>query len=98
VVNCPDDLSAKTRYLKWLKDSLLFLAEEDETVEPETIEELQDDIEKLSFSDIAVELGYPRPLKGQTDSLQLLAKLNLPIYITTSHFDFLERAILFLVG
>jgi len=93
VVNSSDDRASKVRYLNWLKDSLLFLAEEDEEIDPESIEELRDDIEQQTFSDIAVELGYPKSVKGYSNPLQHLAELKLPIYITTSHFDFLERAI-----
>ncbi|KAA3659987.1 MAG: SIR2 family protein [Chloroflexi bacterium] len=93
VVNSTDDRAAKARYLNWLKDSLLFLAEDDEDIDPDVIEELKDDIEQQTFSDIAVELGYPKPVTGFSNPLQHLAELKLPIYITTSHFDFLERAI-----
>ncbi len=94
VVNSTDDRAAKTRYLNWLKDSLLFLAEDDEGVDPDTIEEMRGESEHNSFADIAVELGYPKPVRGFPDPLDLLAKLKLPIYITTSPFDFLERAII----
>ena len=94
VVNCHDDLGAKQRYLNWLKDSLLYLAQDDKDIDQDTIDDLRDDLEKLSFADIAVELGYPKPIKGQDDPLKILAKLKLPIYVTTSCFDFLERAII----
>lgn len=93
VVNSRDDLDATSRYVNWLKESLLLLAEDDEDVDAETIEELRDDMEQNSFSDIAVELGYPKPVRGMAEPLSLLAKLKLPIYITTSPFDFLERAL-----
>jgi hypothetical protein len=93
VINSSDDRAAKRRYLNWLKDSLLFLAEDDEEVDPEQLEGVREESEQYSFADIAAALGYPKPVRGQRDPLQLLAKLRLPIYITTSHFDFLERAI-----
>ncbi|MFO7538665.1 MAG: SIR2 family protein [Chloroflexota bacterium] len=94
VVKSRDDLSAKSSYLNWLKQALLFLAADDPAIDPDTIEEQQQEIEQSSFADIATELGYPRPPKGQPDALAKLAKLNLPIYVTTSYFDFLERAII----
>jgi hypothetical protein len=94
VVRSKDDRAAKLSYLKWLKEMLLFLAEDDERIEPETIEELKDDLKYNSFADIVRELDYPRPRKGYRDPLTLLAKLNLPIYITTSPYDFLEQAII----
>jgi hypothetical protein len=93
VINSKDDREAKRRYLNWLKDSLLFLAGEDNETGLDQIEELHEDCDQYSFSDIAVSLGYPKPVKGWRDPLQLLARLRLPIYITTSPFDFLERAI-----
>ena len=94
VVNSPDDRASKVRYLNWLKETLLFLAENDGDVDPDIIEELRDDIEQQTFSDIAVELGYPRPpVNAENDMLQQLAELEMPIYITTSPFDFLERAL-----
>ena len=94
VVNRSDDREAKTGYLNWLKRSLLFLAEKDPDVDQALIADLMDDIELNSFSDTAVQIGYPKSTAGRVNPLQTLAKLNLPIYITTSHFDFLERALI----
>jgi len=94
VVKNKDDRAAKVNYLNWLKDLLLFLAEEDPSLDPNLIEEQKEKLEQSTFREIAEELGYPRPIAGQEDTLARLAALNLPIYITTSHFDFLERAIL----
>ena len=94
VVKSSDDRGAKTAYIHWLKDVLLFLAKEDPNVDADTLKEQRGEMEQSSFADIAVELGYPHPSKGQADSLAQLAQLKLPIYVTTSNFDFLERAIL----
>ncbi|MBV7330361.1 SIR2 family protein [Chloroflexi bacterium TSY] len=94
VVNSQDNRHAKTRYLHFLKEFLLDLAKDDPQLNgSEIIADLQADINALSFSDIVIELGYPRAVSGWTDPIQRLAKLHLPIYITTSYFDFLERAI-----
>ena len=93
VVNSSDDRAANTRYLRWLKDSLLYLAEDDMDVDPDRLQELREEIEQISFADTAVELGYPKAVQGFNDPLAHLAKLKLPIYITTSYFDFMERAI-----
>jgi hypothetical protein len=93
VINSSDDRGAKMRFLTWLKESLLFLAEEDDAVTAETIQELRDDMGQNSFSDVAVSLGYPRPGDNVPNPLTTLARLKLPIYITTSPFDFLEREI-----
>lgn len=48
----------------------------------------------LLFADLVSELGYPPLQDGEQDLMSLLAKLRLPIYITTSYYDFLERALL----
>ncbi len=93
VVSSNDDRASKVRYLNWLKDTLLFLAEDDEAIDQEIIDELRDDIDQQTFSDIAVELGYPRLMGGKSNALEQLAELKLPIYVTTSPFDFLERAL-----
>ena len=39
------------------------------------------------------ELDYPQFPEGQENPLRLLARLPLPVYITTSFYDFLERAL-----
>jgi hypothetical protein len=46
------------------------------------------------FADLASELQYPPLQDGEEDLMALLAKLRLPIYITTSYYDFLERALI----
>ena len=94
VVKSKDNLGAKIAYLHWLKRALLRLAEKDPDMDADVLAEQQAEVEQSSFTDIAVELGYPRPPAGQPDALAQLARLKLPIYVTTSGFDFLERAIL----
>jgi hypothetical protein len=94
VVNRTDERAAKTGYLNWLKGSLLYLAQMDADVDQDLVAELHEDIEQNSFADTAVQLGYPKPIMGRFNPLQTLAKLNLPIYITTSHFDFMERVLI----
>jgi hypothetical protein len=84
---------AKIQYLDFLKDLFLDLVKDDQEVDPDQIEELHDELAKHKFSDIAANLGHPKPLKGRRDPLKLLAQLPLSIYVTTSPFDFLERAI-----
>lgn len=84
---------AKNRYLNFLKDTLLFLAEKDGRAKPATLQNLLKERERYKFSDVVEELGYLQSGEEETTPLDLLARLNLPIYLTTSHFDFLERAI-----
>ena len=94
VVSSKDDQEAKERYLDWLKESFLTLAALEEGSDPDKVAELRGELKRHSLSYLASELGYPKPAEGEDDTLELLAKLNLPIYITTSPFDLLERAII----
>ena len=48
----------------------------------------------LLFADLVSELGYPPLDEDEEDLMATLAKLRLPIYITTSYYDFLERALI----
>jgi SIR2-like protein len=75
---------AKREYLNFLKAYLL---------NPGKAEEVP--LQKLdqTFSDIVSELGYPLFPDGMKDPLRQLAILPLPIYITTSYFNFMERAL-----
>jgi hypothetical protein len=84
---------AKVEYLDFLKDLFLDVVEDDPDVDPEQIEEMREELGKYKFSDIVANLGHPKPFKGRRDPLRLLAQLPLSIYVTTSPFDFLERAI-----
>jgi hypothetical protein len=91
-VKSVDAEQAKIKYLTFLKHCLLDLAEEDENV-ADLAAELSSQIVTLNFADIASELDYPKFITGQEDPLRTLAKLPLTIYVTTSYYDFLERAL-----
>lgn len=93
VVNCRDAEQAKTQYLAFLKRSLLALARQLDPDVEETVEELLAQVDELSFADLVTELDYPRFASDDEDSLRLLARLPLPIYVTTSPHDFMERAL-----
>jgi hypothetical protein len=93
-VCCFDEEQAKTNYLRFLKDLLLEDAEQDEDKEvAELVPDLREQRESLSFSAIASQLGYPKYASADDDPLRLLARLRLPIYVTTSPHDFMERAL-----
>ena len=91
-VNSDDPEHAKRKYLNFLKDALLELTKNDEQA-AQTVEELRTQVNELKVTDLAQELGYPRYKSPDEDSIRLLARMNLPIYVTTSYFDFIERAI-----
>ncbi len=48
----------------------------------------------LSFSDIAAELDMPEFSEDETDPLTILTHLPISTYLTTSHEDFLQRALI----
>jgi SIR2-like protein len=92
VQNEDSDL-AKKEYLQFLKSYLLDMSSGDKA-DTETVENLRSELRSLSFSDIVRDLKYPRFPPETEDPLNLLAKLPFPVYITTSHYDFLERALI----
>ncbi len=55
--------------------------------------EIVDLLVDQSFSEIAFQLGYPKYGYEQQNPLYLLAQLPLPVYVTTSHHDFLARVL-----
>jgi len=82
-----------TEYLRFLKRRLLAMARSKKGYE-EKVRQLEGWVDELSFSHIATDLDYPTFQADREDPLLLLAKLPLPVYITTSYSDFLERALL----
>lgn len=89
---------AKKNYIAFMKDVLLDLMEQTAKQEGneqlmEAIEELDDDRSK-SFADVVDDLDCPRFPKDTMDPLWVLARMPIKIYLTTSHFDFMERALL----
>jgi hypothetical protein len=83
---------AKAEYISFLKNALLSLSEQDETYK-ESVSSLRRRAHETHFSEAIQLLDYPRFPETKDDPLRLLARLPLPIYITTSYFDFLERAL-----
>lgn len=90
---CRDDEQAKVDYLDFLKNSLLGYAENMDE-DPDLINELYSRINECTFADIVTDLEYPKFEAGQTDPLRILARLPLPIYVTTCYHNFMERALL----
>ncbi|MDX1613103.1 MAG: SIR2 family protein, partial [Candidatus Promineifilaceae bacterium] len=94
LITSADAEQAKSRYLRFLKRTLLALAQQNDPQAVDIVAELEEQIGMLTFSEMAAELDYPRFESDDEDSLRLLARLNtLPIYITTSYYDFMERAL-----
>jgi hypothetical protein len=87
-----DSKQAKEDYLDFLKTMLLELAAV-RGEEPELLEELRARARESSFSDLVSELDYLQFPGCPVNPLEILASLPLPIYVTTSYHDFLERAL-----
>ncbi len=84
---------AKTDYLDFIKGYLLDIAEDDDEVAG-SVPGLREQSLKLCLADIAHdELEYPYFEREEDDPLRLLARLPLPIYVTTSYYSFLEKII-----
>jgi|GEM_PF-1687640 len=88
-----DTRQAKSNYLLFLKECLLNVAEEDESVAT-VIQGLRSQLFEKSFSQMVAELDYPYFPPNRHDPLRVLARLRLPIYVTTSYYDFMERALI----
>jgi hypothetical protein len=83
----------KIEYLKLINDRLLKLSENDPDYK-DKVAELRSRTQRLIFSETVRQLEYPRGFPGGgQDPLELLASLDLPIFITTSYSNFLETAL-----
>jgi hypothetical protein len=87
-----DDPNARTKIVDFLKMFLLSLASDDPAY-ASLASRLKSQIQELRFSDIVKELDYPRFPSTSDDPLRILARFPLPIYITTSQSNFIERAL-----
>lgn len=83
---------AKIQYLKFLNDRLLKISGKRAGYESK-VKQLSDQSDSLLFADAVQQLDYPNFPEGMKDPLELLANLPLPIYVTTSYYNFLERAL-----
>ena len=92
LVEQKDNPQARTKYLEFLKTFLLTIAKDDSDY-ADLADRLKAQIQEQRFSEIVQQLDYPRFPQNTEDPLRLLARLPLPIYITTSQSDFLERAL-----
>ncbi len=86
-----ESLSAKTKYLKFLAQYLLDINEEEEGYQ-DVVKQMRTQ-EDASFSEIVQQLDCPRFPAGMEDPLRILAKLPLKMYVTTSYYNFIERAL-----
>jgi hypothetical protein len=90
-----DPSRAKSKYLHFLKEKLLALAEaEAETHQQAFLDDFKGvKLRGLTFSQLATALRYPDFEKEDTNPLRIIAALDLPVYLTTSHHHFMEAAL-----
>jgi len=86
-----DDFDLKSEFLDLVKTHTYYLAE-GAGIDENTLEEAAEEADRLSVSEFADRLGYPK-FKGEQDPLLILADLPLPIYLTTSPYSFIETAL-----
>ena len=83
---------ARKKYVDFIKGLLLnYLGDNEEY--KDRISQLKLEAKVRNFSDIVNDLDLPKFPEKVENPLRLLARLKLPIYVTTSYYDFLERAI-----
>lgn len=93
LVKSADMEQAKRSYLHFLKTALLQVTAVADPSSASIVQALRSQVNEREFSDLVSELDLPGDADPDDDPLRLLARLNLPIYVTTSYYDFLERAI-----
>jgi hypothetical protein len=84
---------ARAKYIKFMKDFILRVFEDEEEYKSR-VDELKLVVKEKRFSEIVADLGPAGLSHDVNDPLYLLARLPLPFYITTSYYDFLERALI----
>ena len=84
---------ARAKYLNFMKEFILRVFEDEEEYQ-DFVSELKLVAREKRFSDIVSDLELPKSPNGAKDPLRLLASFPLPYYITTSYYDFLERALI----
>ena len=88
-----DSTGAKEEFLEYLKQYLLNCALEEEKFSEDFLDNLEDEMDLLYFSQVAERLNYPNFAEDEMNPLSVLAQFNIPIYITTSFHPFMAQAI-----
>lgn len=86
-----DDLAAKEDFLDFSKQYLIDTVRDQVEGDSSFLDRVEDEIYDITFSDVAERLSFPRYDDELENPLIILASLPLPIYITTSYYNFLER-------
>lgn len=91
-VRLGDAGEAKNQYLSFINERLLSNYQDKPEYE-EVVQNFRRSIEPLNFSTVVHELDLPHYAEEKKDPLRLFAQLPISIYITTSYFTFMERAL-----
>ncbi len=87
-----DSEKAKNEYLTFINDRLLKNYQDKKGYEA-VVNQFRRGLRGPNFSNVVHELDLPNFSGQKKDPLRLFAQLPLPIYITTSYFSFIERAL-----
>jgi len=82
----------KADYLNFVKNHIYYLAQSD-GADQESLAEAEEQVDELGTSAFADLLKYPKLDDDRTDPLLVLANLPFKIYLTTSPYTFLEKAL-----
>lgn len=94
IINSRDTISAKEVYLDFLKERLLDSTRENAGGQPQDfLDTVEEELDELTFSRLAMRLGYTKFEDEPENPLRILAELPLPVYVTTSYYQFLEEAL-----
>jgi len=88
-----DPLAAKEDYLEYLKQYLLGQARQRQGSAGNFLDTLEDELDMLSFSQVAARLKYPDFDAEYLNPLKILAQFDIPIYLTTSFHTFMAQAL-----
>jgi hypothetical protein len=88
-----DELSAKEDFLEFSKKYLLKEVREAYPEKNVFLDTVEDELYDITFSEMASRLDYPAYEDEMDNPLRILAELPLPIFVTTSYYDFIEVAL-----
>lgn len=93
-VSQQDPVRAKSNYLHFLKRRLLEVSAEMDGADPAYLQQVRRQMRGLTFSQLALEhLKQPAFTEDPDHPIAVLAGLDIPIYLTTSHHHFIEAAL-----
>lgn len=93
-INRRDYLTAKEDFLEFSKTYTFSKVKTDRQLSAsEFLDTLQEELPDLTFSQLASRLDFPKFDDPMQNPLRLLAELPLPMYVTTSYYDFLETSL-----